>query len=105
MYAIIETGGKQYRVSPGDEIKTERLPGEPGEQVTFDRVLLTAGQEKVQVGKPYLGNAVVSGRILRQARDRKVMVFKYKRRKGYRRKRGHRQHFTLVRIDQIGSVA
>ncbi len=105
MYAIIETGGKQYRVSPGDEIKTERLPGEPGEQVTFDHVLLKADNETIEVGKPYLGDTAVSGRILRQARHRKITVFKYKRRKGYRRKRGHRQHFTLVKIEQIGSGA
>jgi large subunit ribosomal protein L21 len=101
MYAVIKTGGKQHRVAPGDQVKFEKLPGEAGETVTFEEVLLTSDGEKVQLGHPYLESSKVVGQILRQGKDKKVVVFKYKRRKGYRRKRGHRQYFTLVRIDSI----
>ncbi|MDY6971289.1 MAG: 50S ribosomal protein L21 [Thermodesulfobacteriota bacterium] len=101
MYAIIETGGKQYRVASGNEVKLEYLHGELGDAVTFDKVLLTADGANISIGRPYLDNSRVVGRITRQGKDRKVVVFKYKRRKGYRRTRGHRQHFTLVRIENI----
>ena len=101
MYAVIESGGKQHRVAPGEEVRVERLAGEVGETVSFDKVLLTSDGDKVKVGKPYLENARVVGRINRHDKRRKIVVFKYKRRKGYRRKRGHRQHFTLVRIEEI----
>lgn len=101
MYAVIKTGGKQHRVMPGDQIKFEKLPGETGETVTFDEVLLISDGEKVQLGRPYLENSKVVGQIVRHGKNKKVVVFKYKRRKGYRRKRGHRQLFTLVRIDSI----
>lgn len=101
MYAVIKTGGKQYRVTPGDEVRFERLQGEVGDSVTFDQILLTSDGEKVKVGHPYLDNSKVIGRITRQGKNRKIIVFKYKRRKGYRRKLGHRQHFTLVSIEGI----
>ena len=101
MYAVIKTGGKQYRVAEGDEIKVEKLPGEVGDQVAFDQVILTSDGEEVEVGTPFLESATVVGRIARQAKDRKVVVLKYKRRKGYRRKKGHRQRFTQVRIEEI----
>jgi large subunit ribosomal protein L21 len=101
MYAVIKTGGKQYRVTPGDEVKVEKLSGNVGDTVTFEQVLLTSDGEKVQFGQPYLENSKVIGRITRQGRNRKIIVFKYKRRKGYRRKRGHRQDFALVRIADI----
>ena len=101
MYAVIKTGGKQHRVMPGDQIKFEKLPGETGETVTFDEVLLISDGEKVQLGRPYLENSKVVGQIVRHGKNKKVVVFKYKRRKGYRRKRGQRQLFTLVRIDSI----
>jgi large subunit ribosomal protein L21 len=101
MYAVIKTGGKQYRVNPGDEVKFEKLKGDVGDSVTFDQVLLTFDDENVKIGKPFLGNSKVIGRITRQGKDRKIVVFKYKRRKGYRRKLGHRQRFTLVRIENI----
>jgi len=101
MYAVIKTGGKQYRVAKGDEVKVEQLQGEVGDEVAFDQVLLTSNGENVEVGKPFLENSKVVGRIARQGKDKKIVVFKYKRRKGYRRKKGHRQHFTLVRIEDI----
>ena len=101
MYAVIKTGGKQYRVAKGDEVKVEQLPGEVGDEVAFDQVLLTSNGENVEVGKPLLENSKVVGRITRQGKDKKIVVFKYKRRKGYRRKKGHRQFFTLVRIEDI----
>ncbi|MBW1722912.1 MAG: 50S ribosomal protein L21 [Deltaproteobacteria bacterium] len=101
MYAVITTGGKQYRVAPGEEVKVEKLSGNAGDTVTFEKVLLTSDGEKVQVGKPYVDNAKVIGRITRQGKNRKIVVFKYKRRKNYRRKRGHRQEFSLVRIENI----
>jgi large subunit ribosomal protein L21 len=105
MYAVIQTGGKQCRVSPGDEIKVEKIPGEAGDKVTFDRILLASDGENVQMGKPYLENSKVIAKIVRQGKERKILVFKYKRRKGFRRKKGHRQPFTLVRIENIESAA
>jgi large subunit ribosomal protein L21 len=101
MYAVIQTGGKQYRVMPGEDIQIEKLPGAVGDAVTFDQVLLTSDGEKVQVGQPLVESSKVLGRILRQAKAKKVMVVKFKRRKDYRRKRGHRQPLTLVRIETI----
>ncbi len=101
MYAVIESGGKQHRVSTGDEVMVEKLAAEVGETISFDKVLLTSDGETVSVGKPYLDDAKVVGRITRHDKHKKIVVFKYKRRKGYRRKRGHRQQFTLVRIENI----
>ena len=101
MYAVIKTGGKQYRVSPGEMIKVEKLSGQAGESVVFDKVLLTSDGEKVNVGNPYLTDTKVVGQISRHSRDRKIIVFKYKKRKGYRRKQGHRQDFSLIKIEDI----
>ena len=101
MYAVIKTGGKQYRVASGDEVKIEKLQGEIGDTVTFEDVLLISDEGGVQLGQPYLEASKVVGRITRHAKDKKVMVFKYKRRKNYKRKHGHRQQFTLVRIENI----
>ena len=101
MYAVIKTGGKQYRAAPGEEMKIEKLPGEVGDTVTFDRVLLTSDGENVNVGKPYLENTKVVGCITRHGKNRKIVIFKYKKRKGYSKKQGHRQQFTQVRIDEI----
>lgn len=103
MYAIIESGGKQYRVAPGEEVKVEKVPGTVGDSVTFDKVLLTSVGEKVNVGNPYVEGGKVEGRLTRQAKDRKIIVFKYKKRKGYRIKRGHRQQYSLVKIQNIES--
>ena len=101
MYAVIQTGGKQYRVTSGEDVKVEKLAGEVGDSIVFDRVLLTSDGENINVGKPYLEETRVVGRITRHDKNKKIVVFKYKRRKGYRKKRGHRQEFTLVRIDGI----
>jgi len=101
MHAVIKTGGKQYSVSPGDQIKFEKLSGQAGDTIIFDNILMTSDENGISVGKPFLDNCKVTGKIIRQGRDKKVLVFKYKRRKGYRRKRGHRQSFSLVRIEGI----
>ena len=101
MYAVIESGGKQHRVAPGEDVALEKLAGEVGDTISFDKVLLTSDGDNVSVGKPYLENVTVEGHITLHDRQRKIVVFKYKKRKNYRRKRGHRQHFTLVRIDNI----
>jgi large subunit ribosomal protein L21 len=101
MYAVIKTGGKQYRVAQGDEIRLEKLKGNVGDRVSFDQVLLTSDGETAKWGQPFLENTKVTGRISRQGRAKKLLVFKYKRRKGYRRRQGHRQYFTLVKIDKI----
>ena len=101
MYAIIRTGGKQYRVNPGDVVRVERLEGEVGSTVTLDDVLLVAGDGEARVGSPRLAGVSVVGTVVGQDRDAKVRVFKYKKRKHYRRTRGHRQSFTAVRIDAV----
>ncbi|MBN1847438.1 MAG: 50S ribosomal protein L21 [Deltaproteobacteria bacterium] len=101
MYAVIQTGGKQYRVTPGEEVKVEKLPGQIGDQVYFDKVLLTSDGDKVAMGKPYLEKAKVVGHITNHRRDKKIVVFTFKRRKGFKKKQGHRQDFSLIRIDAI----
>ncbi|MDY6879659.1 MAG: 50S ribosomal protein L21 [Desulfatiglans sp.] len=103
MYAVITSGGKQYKVTEGEEIKLERLGGQVGDRIIFDKVLLTSDGEDVKVGRPFLEDSQVIGKITRQGKDKKIVVFKYKRRKGYRRKQGHRQLSTLVRIENIGA--
>jgi len=101
MYAIIQTGGKQYKVSPGDELRVEKLDGNPGDFITFDQILMVVDKDNIKLGKPYLEDSKVKARIIRHGKDRKIIVFKYKRRKNYKRKKGHRQHYTLVRIEEI----
>ena len=100
MYAIIRTGGKQYRVEPGEVVRLELLDAEVGASVTLDDVLLVGGDD-IQVGAPRLENAAVVGTVVEQGRDRKVRVFKHKRRKHYRRTKGHRQSFTAVKIERV----
>jgi len=100
-YAVIRTGGKQYRVSPGDVIRIEKLDGEPGADVAFDEVLAARDGEELRVGTPLLVGAQVTGKVVQQGREKKILVFKKKRRKGYRRRQGHRQSFTSVRVTEI----
>ncbi len=101
MYAVIETGGKQYRVNEGDVIRIEKLPEEIGSVVTFEKVLLVGAGEKVSVGTPVVDGAEVTGKVVEQDRGKKIIVFKKKRRKGYQVKRGHRQDYTGVLIEKI----
>jgi large subunit ribosomal protein L21 len=101
VYAIIRTGGKQYRVEPGDVVRLEHLEAEIGASVTLDDVLLVGGEDDVRVGAPRLENAAVVGTVVEQGRDRKIRVFKHKRRKHYRRTRGHRQSYTAVKIERV----
>ena len=101
MYAVIATGGKQYRVEPGDTIKVEKLAAEDGSTITFDQVLLVAQGDDVKVGAPTLAAAKVTATVVGTARDKKVLIYKYARRKGYRRKNGHRQSLTSVKITDI----
>ncbi len=101
MYAVIRTGGKQYLVSQGDFVKVEKLPGEVGDEVVFDDVLLVSDGGELKVGRPRVEGARVKGTIVEQARDKKIIVFKMKRRKGYRKKQGHRQYYTGVRVEAI----
>lgn len=101
MYAVIRSGGKQYRVSPGGSVRVERLAGEVGSSVALSDVLMIGDGDSVKIGSPTLAGASVTGTIVAQDRAAKVMTFKQKRRKGYRRKYGHRQDYTEIRVDQI----
>ena len=100
MYAVFKTGGKQYRVETGDRLQVEKLPGSVGDAVTFDEVLLVSA-EKLALGKPLVGGAKVEAKIVEQGLGRKVVIFKFRRRKNYRRKTGHRQPFTALEITNI----
>jgi large subunit ribosomal protein L21 len=103
MYAVIQTGGKQYRVEPGKTVVVERLAGDKGAQVTFDQVLLVSSGDgaNVNVGKPIVAGAQVTGEIVEQGRGDKLVVFKFRRRKNYVRRNGHRQDYTAVKIAEI----
>ncbi|WP_010630327.1 50S ribosomal protein L21 [Sporolactobacillus vineae] len=102
MYAIIETGGKQLKVEEGKTIFVEKLAAEAGETVTFDKVLFVGGDD-AKVGTPTVDGATVTGKVVEQGRAKKIIVFKFKRRKNYRRKQGHRQPFTKVTIEKINA--
>ena len=101
MHAIIETGGKQYKVTEGDTLFIEKLPVEAGEAVTFDKVLAVIDGENVTVGTPVVEGAKVDASVVKNGKGKKIIVFKYKPKKGYRRKQGHRQPYTKVTIGKI----
>jgi large subunit ribosomal protein L21 len=105
MFAIVKTGGKQYRVGPGDQIVVERIAGDVGAEVALDEVLAISDGELNALGTPTVANASVRAKIVQQPRGTKVLVFKKKRRKNYRRKRGHRQELTVLRIEEISRGA
>lgn len=100
-FAVIETGGKQYKVTAGQKLQVEKIPGEPGISVSFDRVLLTADGGEASIGAPYLKGATVEAEILRQGRGEKKIVFRFHSKTRYRKKKGHRQHFTEVQITKL----
>ena len=103
MYAIIKTGGKQYRVAEGDVVMVEKLAANEGEAVTFDQVLTVVKDDEVVVGKPLVEGAKVTAKVEAQGKDKKILVFKSKRRKGTRKLRGHRQHKTVLKIEKISA--
>ena len=103
MHAVIETGGKQYRVAEGDIVFIEKLPVEAGETVTFDKVLAVIDGENAQFGAPTVAGATVSAEVVKNGKGKKIIVFKYKAKKNYRRKTGHRQPYTQVKIAKINA--
>ena len=105
MFAIVNISGKQYRITKGEQVKVPSLNTEAGKKVSFDQVLLTDDGKKVKVGTPTIKGVSVSATVINHGRDRKVVIFKKKRRKGYRRKNGHRQSYSLVQIDAISASA
>ena len=102
MYAVIATGGKQYKVSEGDVINVEKLDVEEGNEVTFDQVLAVGG-DKLKIGSPLVDSASVTGKVVEQGRGKKIIVYHYKRKTGYHKKNGHRQAYTKVQIEKINA--
>ncbi|NNE91632.1 MAG: 50S ribosomal protein L21 [Verrucomicrobiales bacterium] len=100
-YAVIKTGGKQYRVEKGDKIDVEKIDAEVGDSVTFDEVLLSGEGDKVKVGTPFIDGASVKAKVVDQFRDKKVIAFKFKRRKGHHKTKGHRRHLTRLEIQSV----
>ncbi|NNF99046.1 MAG: 50S ribosomal protein L21 [Desulfobacteraceae bacterium] len=103
MYAVVATGGKQYKVKEGEVLQVEKLTGDVGAEITFDKVLMFSDGENVKIGQPVVEGVTVQGHIVDQGKHKKILVFKYKKRKRYRRKKGHRQQFTAVKIDSISA--
>jgi large subunit ribosomal protein L21 len=103
MYAIIETGGKQYKVQEGDVVFIEKLAAEEGSAYTFDKVLTVADGENVTFGAPVVAGATVSAKVMGHGKDKKIIVFKFKAKKGFRKKQGHRQPYTKVKIEKINA--
>lgn len=101
MFAVIKTGGKQYIAEPGKKLKIEKLDAPEGEVISFDEVLLVSKGHEVEVGTPMVEGAKVEAKVLKQARARKVIVFRYNAKTRYRKKKGHRQHFTEVEVEKI----
>ena len=105
MFAIINIAGKQFRVEEGDQIKVPHLSTDAGKSLAFDKVLLVNDGKKVQLGSPLLSNASISATVVEHGRGRKIKIFKKKRRKGYRRNNGHRQNYSLIKIDSISTTS
>ena len=105
MFAVVKTGGKQYRVTEGDVLKVEKLDAEVGKKVKFDEVLMIGDDKGVKVGEPLVKGANVTAEVLEQKKDKKITVFKKKRRHNYRRKKGHRQQITVLRVTKIAKTA
>ncbi|HZV97542.1 MAG TPA: 50S ribosomal protein L21 [Methylophilaceae bacterium] len=103
MYAVIKTGGKQYRVAAGDKLKVEKLVGDVGSDITIDQVLMVADGDNVTIGAPVIKGASVTAKVVSHGRGDKVMIFKFRRRKHYRKTQGHRQDFTEIQIDTIAA--
>jgi large subunit ribosomal protein L21 len=103
MYAVIKTGGKQYRVAAGEKIKVEQIPAEVGAEITLDQVLMVGEGESVKVGAPLVAGAKVTAKVIAQGRHPKVNIFKMRRRKHYRKNQGHRQNFTEIQIGEISA--
>lgn len=101
MYAVIETGGKQYKVQEGDILFVEKLAAEEGQSVSFDKVLVLSKDETLTVGSPLVAGAKISAKVLKNGKNQKINIFKYKSKKGYRRRQGHRQPYTKVQIESI----
>jgi large subunit ribosomal protein L21 len=101
MYAVVKSGGKEYRVSKGDLIRVEKLEGKAGDQVVLKDVLMVSDEGQVQLGAPHLTNTVVTGKIVQEAKGEKVLTYKMKKRKNYRRMKGHRQTYTYLRVEDI----
>ena len=105
MYAVIETGGKQYRGQEGDVVTVEKLNVEAGQKIEFDKVLVLAGEGDLKIGTPYVEGAKVTGEVVENGKGKKVIIFKYKAKKDYRKKQGHRQPYTMVKIESLGGDA
>ncbi|MGW8193796.1 MAG: 50S ribosomal protein L21 [Desulforhopalus sp.] len=103
MYAIVRTGGKQYQVACGDQVRVEKLKGNVGDSVDLNDVLMVVDDDEVKIGQPLLANCKVTAKIAEQGKAKKVIVFKKKRRKGYRLKKGHRQSYTALKIEEISA--
>jgi len=101
MYAVVKTGGKEYRISKGDVIRVEKMEGKVGDQVSMNDVLMVSQEGQVQLGNPLLANAVIMGEIVQQVKGKKVLTYKMKRRKNYRRTKGHRQTYTYIKVNEI----
>ena len=101
MYAVIQTGGKQYKVSPGDVVKVEKLTANPGETVELKDVYMISDGDKMNVGRPFIASASVMAEVMGEGRGEKIIIFKHNRRKGYRRTNGHRQDFTTLKVKEI----
>jgi large subunit ribosomal protein L21 len=101
MYAVVKTGGKEYRISKGDVIRVEKTDGKVGDEVTIKEVLMVSQEGQVQLGNPLLANAVITGEIVQEVKGKKTVTYKMKRRKNYRRTKGHRQTYTYIRVNNI----